>query len=172
MFERGKTSLQLFSVVWIPAQKLCIHFVYKICTRCIKLMIQNVSKMHTKVYRILTNIYIHFVHQIKKTMLAKFVCKMYTKILSICAIHFGYNLYTKFIQNVYKNKCMQNESLISTYFDRFVSQTIKTWNLLTNQGKYLSNQWITGLYTALNSQQSNWTNPYPHACLEKNSKFV
>ena len=62
----------------------------------------------------------------KKTMLAKFVCKMYTKILSICAIHFGYNLYTKFIQNVYKNKCMQNEFLISTYFDLFVSQTIKT----------------------------------------------
>ena len=125
-FARGKTSLQLFSVMWIPAQKLCIQFVYKLCTRCIKLIIQNVSKMHTKVYRISTNIYIHFVHQIKKTILAKFVCKMYTQILSICGIHFGYNLYTKFIHNVHKNKCMQNEPLISTYFDLFVSQTIKT----------------------------------------------
>ena len=31
-----------------------------------------------------------------------------------------YNLYTKFIQNVYTNNCMQNRSHISTYFEPFV----------------------------------------------------
>ena len=33
--------------------------------------------------------------------------------------NYVHNLYTKFIQNVYRNICMQNGSHISTYFDPF-----------------------------------------------------
>ena len=34
--------------------------------------------------------------------------------------NYVYNLYTKFIQNLYTNNCRQHGSHISTYFDPFV----------------------------------------------------
>ena len=52
------------------------------------------------------------------------------------------------MQNVYTNNCMQNGSLISTYFDPFVVHFLasssmhatKTWNVLAKQGgKYQIN---------------------------------
>ena len=59
-----------------------------------------------------------------------------------------YNLYIKFMQNVYTNNYTQNGSLISIYFDPFVVRflasssmhTTKTWNVLAKQGgKYQIN---------------------------------
>ena len=101
-------------------------------TKCI----QNIT-------HILTNLCIHFVYKIKRTMAAKFCIQNVYKSLSKCGMHFIYilytsiliykkctsrnlciqnyeiNMYTKFIQNVYTNNCIQNGSHISTYFDSF-----------------------------------------------------
>ena len=71
----------------------------------------DVYKMHTKyiqnVYPISTNLCIHFVNRIKRTMAAKFFIQSVCKSLSKCAIHFVYKyfvyiLYTSIL--IYK-KC-------------------------------------------------------------------
>ena len=86
--------------------KCGIHFVCKYCvyilyTKCI----QKFVGMLYVGYILYTNILDTFcIHQL----------------WSIKSVHRKYyvdNLYTKFIQNVYTNNCMENESLISTYFD-------------------------------------------------------
>ena len=102
-----------------------IHFAYKSCTRCIQLMytkcIQNVS-------HILTNFCIHFEYKTKISLAANFFIQNVYKRLLKCGIHFVcilytlcvytailiykksqklcIQLYTKFIQNVYRNNCM------------------------------------------------------------------
>ena len=101
------------------------------------------TKYIQNVYHISTNFCVHFVYKIKRIMADKFCIQNLYKSLSKCGIHFVYkhfvyilywstrsadlhhknyvyNLYTKFIQNVYTNNCMQNGSHISTYFDPFV----------------------------------------------------
>ena len=126
----------------MPKQKLCIYFLYKNCTKCIQLMytkcIQNAYKMY--IYHTSTSFCIYFVYKIKRTMPAKFCIQNVYKSLLKCEIHFVYILYTSvliylkrtsltlfiyttYIQNSYKmyiNNCIQNGSLISTYFDLFV----------------------------------------------------
>ena len=91
-------------------QKLCKMYTTDVCkmyTRCI----QNVS-------HISTNFSIHFVYKIKRTMAVKIRIQNVYKSLSKCGIHFVYinsdlqkvyilknyvyNLYTKYMQNVYK----------------------------------------------------------------------
>ena len=121
---------------WVPSGdtwKLCVHFEYKNCTRCIQLMytkcIQNVCKMYTTFWQA----FMYILYTISKELCQlNFVYKMYTDILYTFCIHqfwstksvhhkhYVYSLYTNFIQNVYTNNCMQNGSLISIYFDPFV----------------------------------------------------
>ena len=74
--------------------------------------------------------------------------------------HYVYNLYTKFIQNVYAYNCIYAEWI--PHFNIFwlvccalpceSLQTIKTWNLLANHGRCQSNQWINELYITFNCQ--------------------
>ena len=114
-------------------------------------IVQDVHKIYKKciqnVYHISANFCIYFVYKIKRTMTAKFCKQMYTKVCwnvgfilytnmlyifcihqflstkSIHNKHYVYNFYTKFIQNVYTNNCMQNGwILISTSIDPFVVQ--------------------------------------------------
>ena len=137
----------------LTTRKLCIHFVYKNCTRCILLVytkcIQNVYKMYTTFRQAF--VYILYT-KLKELWQLNFAYKMYTKvcqnvgyilytnILYIFCIHqsrstksvhhknYVYKLYTKFIQNVYTNNCMQNGSHISTYFEicRALSSSLHT----------------------------------------------
>ena len=127
-------------------QKLCIHFVYKNCTRCIRLMytkcIQNVYhikinskskelcqlnfvyKMYTQVcrsmryivYKVYTKLCRNMGYILYTNILYRFCIHQFWSTKSVHHKHYLYNLYTKFIQNVYTDNCMQNGSLISTYF--------------------------------------------------------
>ena len=131
----GSVNLGTFaaSYICLATEKLCIHFVYKNCAGCIQLMytkcIQNVS-------HILANFCIHFV---AKFWQLNFLCKICANVCrnagynlytffrhhfsSTKSIHHKncvYNLFKKFIPNVYINSCMQNGSHISTYFAPFV----------------------------------------------------
>ena len=64
---------------------------------------------------------------------------LYSSILIYKSVHYTsyvYNLYTKFIQNVYTNNCMQNGSLISKYFDQYflcTSYLVNHWTLPEKQ---------------------------------------
>ena len=85
--------IQKFVEMWdtFCIETFCIHFVY----------IQNVCKMYTKVCR---NVgYILYITILYTFCIHQFWC---TK-----SVHHVYNLYTKFIQNVYTNNCMQNQAL-------------------------------------------------------------
>ena len=120
----------------------CVYILYtKIEQDVYNWCIQNVSNMNT-IFR-QTFVYI-FYTKLKELSQLKFVYKMctevcrnvayilYTDILytfciyqfwstkSVLHKNYAYNLYTKFIQSVYTNNCMQNGSHISTYFDPFV----------------------------------------------------
>ena len=79
-----------------PTRKLCIHFVYKNCTRSIQLMyikcIQNVYK-------------------IKKTTPPKFCIQNVYKSLSKCGIHF---VYKHFVQILYTKVCRNMEYILYT----------------------------------------------------------
>ena len=79
----------------LPTRKLCIHFIYKNCTRCIQLIY---TKFIQNVYHILTSFCIHFVYKIKRIMPAKCCIQNVYKSLLKCGIHFVYILYTKCIQ--------------------------------------------------------------------------
>ena len=152
--------------VYKSLSKCGIHFIYKHFLYILYIKVcRNVG------YILYTNIlYIFCIH---------FVCKMYTKVCwnvgYICiqtfSIHFVYtsfdvekvyiiniiyNLYKKFTLNVYANNCIQNGSLISTYFDPFVLHfldnhciqiRLETCSLITG----VTYQ-INGLYIALNCQ--------------------
>ena len=131
-------SRDLRSILYMPChreivytfciQKLCRMYttdVYKMYTKCI----QNVS-------HILANFCIHFV---AKLWQLNFLCKICANVCRNAGYnlytffrhHFSstksiyhkncvYNLFKKFIRNVYINSCMQNGSHISTYFAPFV----------------------------------------------------
>ena len=101
-----------------PTRKLCIHFVYKNCTRSIQLMyikcIQNVYKIKKttppkfciqNVYKSLSKCGIHFVYKHFVQILYTKVCRnmeyiLYTNILYIFCIRFVYKMYTKVCRNV------------------------------------------------------------------------
>ena len=97
--------------------------------------------LYTNVSKNLSKCGIHFVYNFLYILYTK-VCRnvgcilytntLYTNILytfcihqfwcskSVPRKHYVYNLYTNFTQNAYTNNCMENGSLISTYFDPFV----------------------------------------------------
>ena len=88
MRQTWMTQLILAISPWeVPTRKLCIHFVYKNCTRCMQLMY---TKWMQNVYHISTNLCIHFVYKIKRTMPAKFCIQNLYKSLLKCGIHFVY----------------------------------------------------------------------------------
>ena len=112
-----------------PTGKLCIQHMYNWCIQ--NVVIQNVYKMYTTFRQ--TIVYLLY-KKSKELWQLNFVIKMYVKVCrnvkyilytfcihqfwatkSVHHKHYVYNLYTKFIQNVYTNNCMQNGSLISTY---------------------------------------------------------
>ena len=109
----------------LPTRKLCIHFVYKNCTRCMQLMY---TKWMQNVYHISTNLCIHFVYKIKRTMPAKFCIQNLYKSLLKCGIHFVYEhfvyiLYTSILMykiHTFIYKSLYAGYLISTYFDPIV----------------------------------------------------
>ena len=134
--------LEVLRVLYILTQNLCIHFVYKNCTRCIQLMY---TKCTQNVYHIFWQAFVYILYtKLKELWQPNFVYKTYTKhfrnvgyILcknisyTLCihqfwptkSVHhknFVYNLYTKFIENVYTNNLMESGSHISTHFDLFI----------------------------------------------------
>ena len=134
MRQTWMTQLILAISPWeVPTRKLCIHFVYINCTRCMQLMytqcIHNVHKMYT-IFR--QNFCTHFVYKTKRTMPVKFcpnvVYILYTNILytkciqkfvkmwdTFCVqtfcIHFVYinsDLLKAYIINILYTICIQN----------------------------------------------------------------
>ena len=92
----------------------CIYFVCKIKTMAAKNCIQNI-------YKILSKCRIHFF--IETFCIILYI--LYTNILIYKNVHhknyvYNLNLYTKVIQNVQTNNCMQNGSHIPIYFDLFL----------------------------------------------------
>ena len=126
-------------------------------------------KMYTKyiqnVSHIPTNVFIHFVYKVKRTMAAELCIQNVNKSLSnmgyilytsfihqFCStksVHhknYIYNLYTKLIQNVYTNNCMQNGSHISRYFDTFVVYSLgNNWSQLRLETYWLSTSGVLGV---------------------------
>ena len=120
----------------------CVYILYTkivqdVCNWCI----QNVYKMHTTFQQAFVSILytkskelcqLNFVYILYTKVCRNVEYILYTNILytfcmhqfwsteSVHHKHYVYNVYTKFIQNVYTNNCMQNGSLISQYFDPFV----------------------------------------------------
>ena len=123
--------------LWFFPHGNCVYILYtKIVQDVYNWCIQNVYKMYTTFRQAF--VYILYTKS-KELCQLNFVYKMYTKVCwnvgyilytfcihqfwstkSVHHKHYVYNLYTKFIQNVYTNNCMQNGSLISQYFDPFV----------------------------------------------------
>ena len=128
LYTKSKELCQLnFCIqnIYNCLSKCGIHFVYK----------HFVYILYTKVcWNVGYILYKHLVYILYTSVL------IYRKCTSK---HYVSNLYTKFVQNVYANNCMQNGCLISTYFDLFVvhflvnhCEHLKTWNLLVNHGRY------------------------------------
>ena len=101
-------------------------FVYILYTTSKKLHQQNiVYKMYTKVcwhvvYILYTKVCQNMGYILYTNILYTFCMHQFWSTSNVDHKHYVYNLYTKFIQNVSTNNCMQNGSLISTYFDPFV----------------------------------------------------
>ena len=95
--------------------KCGIHFVYKHFVH----ILYNTFCIPTKCIQKFVKIWDIFCIQ---TFCIHFATSIliYKKCRYIINIMHSYNLYTKFIQNVYTNNYMQNGSLISTYLDPFV----------------------------------------------------
>ena len=116
-----------------------------------KFCIQNI-------YKSLSKCGIHFACK-------HFVYILYTLILVLEKVYITKTVYTICIQNSYRMYIQIIVCRMVLLFQHIVRliccalpsyslQTIrpKTYNLLANHGRYLSNQWINGLYIALNCQ--------------------
>ena len=97
-----------WSFRYLPTQKLCIHFVYKNCTRFIQLMY---TKCIQNVYLISTSFCLHFVYKIKRTMPTKLCIQNVYKSLSKHEIHFVYKHFVA-IHFVYINSDLQKVYII------------------------------------------------------------
>ena len=118
-------------------QIFCIYFVYILYAKCIQKFVEMWDTFCIQTFSI------HFVY------ISFDVQKVYI-------INIIYNLCKKFTLNIYANNCIQNGSLISTYFDPFVLHfldnhciqiRLETCWLITG----VTYQ-INGLYIALNCQ--------------------
>ena len=96
-----------------PTWKLCIHFVYNNCTRCIQLMYTKCLQKFVEMWDTfcIQKFCIHFV-QINYDLQKVYIINiMYT----VCMQN-SYRMY------IYTNNCMQTGSLISIYFDLLLVQ--------------------------------------------------
>ena len=144
--------------------------------------IQNIYHISTNicipfVYKIKRNMPAKFCIQKYTKCIQKFVEMWYTFCTQTFCTHFVYinsELQKVYLINIMHTICIQNSyrmyiqiivcrmvllfqhivRLICCALPSYSLQTIrpKTYNLLANHGRYLSNQWINGLYIALNCQ--------------------
>ena len=112
----------------------CIQHLYNWCIQ--NVAVQNVYKIYTTfrqtfvyllyiklkeicqlncVYKMYTNVCGNVAYILYTNILYTFCIHQFWATKSVPHKHYVYNLYTKFIQNVYTNNCMQNGSLISAY---------------------------------------------------------
>ena len=90
-----------------PTPKLCIHFVYKNCTRCIQLMYAKCTQNVYKMYPIFRH-YIYILYtKLKELLQLNFVYKMYTKV----CWNVGNILYTFCIHQFWSTKSIHHKKL-------------------------------------------------------------
>ena len=106
-------------ILYIKSKELCqLNFVYKIYTNVCRNLEHFVYKHFA--YKMCTKVCRNVGYILYANILYKFCIHQFWSTKSLHHKHYAYSLYIKFKQNVYTNICMQNVSLISAYFDRFV----------------------------------------------------
>ena len=134
---------------------ICIPFVYKIKRNmpakfCIQKYTKCIQKFVEMWYTFCTQTFCtHFVYINSELQKVYLINIMYT----IC-IQNSYRMYIQIIVCRMVLLFQHIVRLICCALPSYSLQTIrpKTYNLLANHGRYLSNQWINGLYIALNCQ--------------------
>ena len=134
---------------------ICIPFVYKIKRNmpakfCIQKYTKCIQKFVEMWYTFCTQTFCtHFVYINSELQKVYLINIMYT----IC-IQNSYRMYIQIIVCRMVLLFQHIVRLICFALPSYSLQTIrpKTYNLLANHGRYLSNQWINGLYIALNCQ--------------------
>ena len=164
-------------------QTFCIYFLHILYTKCMQKVVKMWDTFGIQTFCI------HFAHILYTKYIQKIVemwdpfCICPNILYTFCIHQFWstksvhhqhvYNLYTKSIQNVNKNNCIQIGSLISTYFDLFV---VHFWLIIANNEDLKRelpiksmDQWII-YYIKLPVIRLNKSNS---PCVsEKNAKFV
>ena len=134
---------------------ICIPFVYKIKRNmpakfCIQKYTKCIQKFVEMWYTFCTQTFCtHFVYINSELQKVYLINIMYT----IC-IQNSYRMYIQIIVCRMVLLFQHIVRLICCALPSYSLQTIrpKTYNLLANHGRYLLNQWINGLYIALNCQ--------------------